>query len=266
MNVVGIACSPHRDGMTASLLTKALAGAESAGAETSILFLTDEKLLTCLGCGGNCWGTLACTRDGKTPATHAALQEADGIVMAVPVYCWEMNGLTHLFVDRMRWNTGSVLKPRNPRAAFGIACAGGSGTGCVMALQALYRYFYNWAFHGIAPLPVTRFNFDHALDEAYRGGEALAHAIRSGLAPYKNLGEAMAALDALPYMRYGALDELSLIVQQLWDALPEDPTLRRQAALADEAMAAGDTLLAAGYLDTAYEAGLAAWDEYSGHK
>lgn len=60
-----------------------------------------------------------------------------------------------------------------------------------VALQALYRYFYNLAFHGIDPQPVTRFNFDHAIDEAFRGGEALARVIRSGLAFYASLHEAI---------------------------------------------------------------------------
>ena len=118
-------------------------------------------------------------------ARHAEMQSADGMIMAVPVYCSQLNGLTSLFIDKMRWDTRSVLQPRNSRAALGIACAGGSGTGCVLALQALYRYFYNWAFHGLDPLPVTRFNFDDALAQAEKSGASGADAARRHPALYE---------------------------------------------------------------------------------
>ena len=186
--------------------------------------------------------------------------------MAVPVYCWQMNSLTHLFIDKMRWDTDSVLEPRNCRIAFGIACAGGSGTGCVLGLQALYRYFYNWAFHGISPLPVTRFNFRSALGEARAGGQAIVGAIRGGLQPFQSLGAAMADLEALPHMMDGPVDELRFIVQQLQAGLPESSetlvrVLYTQARLAEEAWANGERPLAAEHLSKAYKAGSRAWGD-----
>lgn len=260
MKIIGIACSPHRRGMTAELLDRALGGARAAGAETSVVRLADEALAPCRGCGGNCWETGACATGPDTAELRRRLNEADGIVMAVPVYCWQMNGLAHLFIDRMRWDTGSVLEHRNTRAAMGIACAGGSGTGCVMALQALYRYFYNWAFHGVAPLPVTRFNFARALDEARRGGEALAGAIREGIRPHAGLGEAMAELGSLPYMDCAPEDELRLLVEQLKAELPpsggpDAARLHEEAARAGEALARGMRGEAARRFALAYEAG-----------
>ena len=266
IKVAGIVGSPHRDGMTAQLMRQALAGAEAAGAQTMLVFLADEEMEPCQGCDGSCWETRECVHDPASAARHARFQDADGLVMAVPVYCWQMNGLTHLFIDKMRWDSGSVLEPRNPRAALGIACAGGSGTGCVLALQALYRYFYNWAFHGIQPLPVTRFNFRRALDEARAGGEALVGAIRGGLPPFASLGAAMADLETLPHMTAGPVDELRLIVQQLQAGLPESSeppvrTLYAEARLAEEAWAAGNRKLAAEHLSKAYDAGNRAWGD-----
>ena len=269
IKIVGIVCSPHKEGMTFQLVQQALAGAKAAGAEVLLEFLADEELEPCQGCGGNCWETGECVNDPISAARHVRLQEADGLVMAVPVYCWQMNGMTHLFIDKMRWDTGSVIKPRNQRAAFGIACAGGSGTGCVLALQALYRYFYNWAFHGIRPLPVTRFNFRQALEEAYVGGGALVAAIRSGLQPFQSLGAAMADLETLPHMMDGPVDELRLIVQQMHVGLPasSDPlaqTLYAEARLAEAAWAEGDRQLSAIHFSKAYDAGKQAWDNRSG--
>ena len=265
IKIAGIVCSPHKDGMTAKLLQQALAGAEEAGAETMTVFLTDEEMEPCLGCGGNCFETRECVHDPAS-ARHARFQDADGLVMAVPVYCWQMNSLTHLFIDKMRWDTGSIIEPRNLRVAFGIACAGGSGTGCVLALQALYRYFYNWAFHGISPLPVTRFNFRSALGEAHAGGQVMVDAIRGGLQPFQSLGAAMADLETLPHMMDGPVDELRLIVQQLQAGLPEssEPLVRMlyaQASLAEEAWANGERQLAAEHLSKAYNAGSQVWGD-----
>lgn len=262
IKIVGIACSPHRNGMTAQLLQQALDGAKAAGARVWTEFLIDEELEPCHGCDGNCWETLVCVRNpvSSLKALHDRLQSADGIVMAVPVYCWQMNSLTHMFIDKMRWNTGSVLEPHNPRAAFGIACAGGSGTGCVLALQALYRYFYNWAFHGIRPLPVTRFNFQQALKDAYAGGDELVGVIRGGLRSFSGLGAAMADLETLPYMMDGPVDELRMVVQQLLAALPESSeqqicVLYNEAKEGEAAFAKGDRLTAAYHFGKAWDAG-----------
>ncbi len=264
--IVGIVTSPHKDGMTAQLVHEALAGARAAGAQVMAVYLADEPVDACRGCGGDCWDALRCARDPEGTAWHARLQEADGLVMAVPVYCWQLNGLASLFIDRMRWDTGSVLAPRNPRAAFGIACAGGSGTGCVLALQALYRYFYNWAFHGLPGLPVTRFNFRTALERSRQAGEELVRILRQGVRPFASLGAAMAHYEALPYMAYGPLDELRLIVSQLQDGLAgsADPlvrTLQSEAVAAEEALARSDRAQAAEHLSRAYEAGSQAWGE-----
>ena len=221
LSIIGIVTSPHKDGMTAQLVQRALEGAAAAGAEIETICLADQPLQACRGCGGGCWKTLHCAQDQAGTRWQARLQRADAIVVAVPVYCWQMNGLAHLFIDRMRWDTGSVLAPRNRRAAFGMACAGGSGTGCVLALQALYRYFYNWAFHGIPGLPVTRFNFRRALEEAREGGEALVRTLESGVQPFASLGAALAHYEALPHMQDTPLDELRLLVAQLRAGLAE---------------------------------------------
>ena len=264
LKIIGIVGSPHKDGMTAQLTQRALAGAEAAGAQTAIMQLADEEMEPCQSCGGDCWGTLECVHDPATGARHARLQDADGLVMAVPVYCWQMSGLTHLFIDKMRWNTGSVLQPHNRRAAFGIACAGGSGTGCVLALQALYRYFYNWAFHGIKPLPVTRFNFQQALGEAYAGGQELVRTLRAGVVPFGSLGAAEAHYESLPYMDYGPIAELRLIVQQQMAGLADDEgaqalRLRAEAELAEGAWIRGERAAAAEHLSIAFDAGTRAW-------
>ena len=265
MEIVGIARSPHENGMTAKLLQRALDGAQARGANVTLLRLADEELKPCRGCGGKCWDTQACASDAAATSRAVALQRADGLIVAAPVYCWQLNGLTALFMDKMRWNTRSVIQPHNARVAFGMACAGGSGTGCVLALQALYRYFYNWAFHGIDPLPVTRFNFVEALEQAEASGRRLVEAIQTGVQPFASLGEAMLDYERLPYMHYQPLDELGLIVEQQCRGLAgadQDAEVRQLLAEAEQgrnALLQGDRAAAANHLNLAYHAGAAAW-------
>lgn len=265
MEIVGIAGSPHENGMTAKLLQRALDGAQARGANVTLLRLAHEELKPCRGCGGKCWDTQACAADPAATARAAALQKADGLIIAAPVYCWQLNGLTALFMDKMRWDTRSVIQPRNPRVAFGVACAGGSGTGCVLALQALYRYFYNWAFHGIDPLPVTRYNFSEALEQAEASGRHLAQVIQNGVRPFASLGEAMLDYERLPYMHYQPLDELALIVEQQRRGLAaadQDAEVRQFLAEAEQgrkALLQGDRAAATEHLNLAYHVGVAAW-------
>jgi multimeric flavodoxin WrbA len=266
--IVVINASPRRTGMTARLAAAALRGAEREGARVVLLHLADEALESCRSCGGDCWTSLACVRDSAAGARAARLQEADGIVMAAPVYCWQLNSLASLFIDKMRWNTGSVLQPRNTRAAMGIASAGGSGTGCVLALQTLYKYFANWAFHGVAPLPVTRFNFPEALDAAEEGGRSLVRTVRKGIAPFADLGEAMLAYESLPFMAWSMIDELALIVRQMSAGMPSRAQEKDPAAAwrveADKALAlhaSGDRTAAAAALAAAYARGAELWED-----
>jgi multimeric flavodoxin WrbA len=264
--IVVINSSPRRDGMTARLARAAMRGAESEGARVETLHLVDEKLESCRSCGGDCWSTLSCIHDPAATERAARLQGADGIVMAVPVYCWQLNSLASLFIDKMRWNTGSVLRPRNARAAMGIASAGGSGTGCVLALQTLYKYFANWSFHGVAPLPVTRFNFEQALEKAEEGGRLLAREIRSGIEPFADLGDAMLHYEELPFMQCTMLDELALIVAQILSGLDSMPKARSAAylAAAEQSLAlhaAGNRRAASTALAAAYAQGAALWEQ-----
>jgi len=261
LRVIGIQGSPHAGGMTQRLVERALAGAAREGARTDLVRLADEELAPCQACGGDCFGTQVCVRDKTATLRHARLQDADGVVFGAPVYCWQLNGLSSLFIDKMRWDTGSLLSPRNHRVAFGIACAGGSGTGCVIAVQALYRYFTNWAFHCVEPLPVTRFNFEEALVTAEERGAAMVRTLRAGVQPFASMGQAMAHHQALPYMQWGPIEELALIVDQIRCGLlgSQDPQAREFVRQVEKATAPGPSAARAEALSAAYFAGVEVW-------
>ena len=57
MKIVGVVCSPRKDGNTEILVKKALEGAREAGAETELILVADKEINPCDACG-------ACAEDG----------------------------------------------------------------------------------------------------------------------------------------------------------------------------------------------------------
>jgi NAD(P)H-dependent FMN reductase len=262
MKVLGIVGSPHKDGMTSKLVKSALEGARKEGAETDIIYLIDEDLRYCEGCGGGCFRTFKCIWDDNATSRSKRVDSCDALVFGVPVYCWQINGLSSLFIDKQRFSTGSIIGPSsNTRPALGITVAGGSGTGCILALQTLYKYFFNWSFRGIDPLPVTRFNYEEALELAREYGKHLVQVAREKK-PFSSFGEAIAYFETLEYMDYTPIDELHFIVKSILRSLGERVTeeLKEELVLAEKALKVGDRLNGAIHLDRAYRIGVNVWN------
>jgi hypothetical protein len=60
----------------------------------------------------------------------------------------------------------AMTAPFHGLPAFGIAIAGGTGNGLVSGLRPVYHYFQMMGMRAIEPLPVTRFNFNAAMQRA----------------------------------------------------------------------------------------------------
>lgn len=262
MKVLGIVGSPHKDGMTANLVKNALEGARDGGAETELMYLIDESLRYCEGCSGGCFRTYKCIWDENATLRSQRVDSCDALIFGVPVYCWQINGLSSLFIDKQRFSTGSIIGPSsNTRPALGITVAGGSGTGCILALQTLYKYFFNWSFRGIDPLPVTRFNYNRALELAKIYGRHLVQVAREKK-PFSSFGEAIAYFETLEYMNYTPIDELHFIVKSILEELEKELTeeLEEELRLAENALKVGDRLNGAIHLDKAYRIGVRLWN------
>ncbi|MCE5324972.1 MAG: flavodoxin family protein [Planctomycetaceae bacterium] len=91
MKILAILASPRGDkGNTAALLDAAVASARKAGAEVTRLSLATTKVLPCCGCE-RCHVTGQCSVRDDFALVRAALDEADGIILASPNY---MRGVT----------------------------------------------------------------------------------------------------------------------------------------------------------------------------
>ena len=100
MKVLGIDGSPRKDGNTEKLLRKVLAGALEAGGAVEILKLADLDLGYCKGCGA-CRANGECVIPDDMDRIVLSIQQSDVIVLASPVYAWQVTGQTKVFMDRL---------------------------------------------------------------------------------------------------------------------------------------------------------------------
>jgi multimeric flavodoxin WrbA len=109
MKIYALNGSPRKTWNTAVLLEKALEGAASQGAETTLIHLYDLNYKGCTSCfackrkGGN-HGHCA-MRDDLSPVLEA-LRGADGIIFGSPVYVGDMTAVTRALLERLIFSHG----------------------------------------------------------------------------------------------------------------------------------------------------------------
>jgi multimeric flavodoxin WrbA len=99
MKVIGIYGSPRKAGNTDLMLDAFMEGAETAGAEVSRVYVRDLEIRGCLGCG-HCDKTGTCVQKDDMQQVYPLLEQAQGIVVASPVYFYSVTAQLKLLVDR----------------------------------------------------------------------------------------------------------------------------------------------------------------------
>ena len=214
MKVLGIVGSPRKErGRTDELVKSALEGAKSVGADTEVMYLADRDPKPCVHCGGGCFGDAECKTERDATLRSREVYKADALVLGAPVYIWQINGLTAAFIDKLRLaDARPPCRTSNARPALGIAVAGGTGTGLIAAVQSLYKFFCLWGFYAIDPLPVSRHNFDKAMESANEGGAKLAQ-LCSEKRAFNNIGDCLTHYASLPFLDYDTVDEFLYLSQ-----------------------------------------------------
>ena len=111
--------SPRKNGNTAKILTEALKGAESMGAETELIHLSDLNFSGCKSC-------FCCKLKNSPDEGKCALQDdlkpylekiihADGLIMGSPIYFSAESGLYRNFLERLFF---PLLKYSNPASSL----------------------------------------------------------------------------------------------------------------------------------------------------
>jgi multimeric flavodoxin WrbA len=111
MRVLGIAGSPRPGGNSTNLLDLALATATARGDRVDRLWLRKLDITPCTACDG-CRRGPACIVCDDMQRVYAALHRADAVVVATPVYFYDMSAWLKAMVDRTYALTDFHDKPR----------------------------------------------------------------------------------------------------------------------------------------------------------
>ena len=105
MKVMGFNGSPRKRWNTATLVSKALEGAASRGAETELIHLYDLDFKGCISCfacktmGGKSYGRCA-VQDDLTPVFRK-IETADAVILGSPIYFGNISGEMRSFMERL---------------------------------------------------------------------------------------------------------------------------------------------------------------------
>ncbi len=116
--VVGLNGSPRRNGNSARLLDEALRSAQSAGANVLRFDLAFMNISPCRACE-DCFADGECVIRDDMDAVYEALENADAVIVASPIYFSGMSSYAKIAVDRCQalWARRKILKSaRRPGA------------------------------------------------------------------------------------------------------------------------------------------------------
>ena len=211
MLILGIMGSPRKNGLTSQLVSRALEGADAGGAEVARVDLIDYEI-----------PSYPRSRHQRYADLDELVSAADGMIIGSPVYYKDVTGLVREFIDYV--HSGPKEHKMEGQPAFGICVAGGSGMGQITALRSLYGFFFFRNFRPIDPIPVSRFNFQAALQEAHDRGEQLA-GISGPRRPFTELAERLAHFYCLRYLRYDMVDEIIMLAEQMLSSADKEQAI-----------------------------------------
>ena len=99
MKILAIAGSPRFKGNTNYLVEQALAAAVKLGAETEKIILSRHEVKPCLG-HINCATFDSCRQRDDTGWIVDKFYQADGVILATPVYYYNVTAQMKAFIDR----------------------------------------------------------------------------------------------------------------------------------------------------------------------
>lgn len=100
MKVLAISGSPTKSGNTETLIKSLLEGAESKGAETKLIRLSEKKINGCRACM-YCRSHEGCAIKDDMQDIYDEIDSADRIIIGSPVYMYKETAQTKTFIDRL---------------------------------------------------------------------------------------------------------------------------------------------------------------------
>ena len=135
MKVLLINGSPKRDGNTALALREMEQIFTQEGVEVETIHVGTQDIRGCTACGG-CFRQGKCVFDDLVNDVAEKFREADGLVVASPVYYASANATLIAVLDRLFYSTRF---PKTMKVGAGVAIARRGG--CSSTFDQLNKYF-----------------------------------------------------------------------------------------------------------------------------
>ncbi len=155
IKVLALFGSPRKKGNSTLLANHIILGAESQGATVESVYLNGLNIRPCQGCYV-CQeeGSRGCAVDDDMQDVYPKIIEADALIIASPVYWFNMSAQTKIFMDRCMavYNENheeSRLYGKNIAIAMAYGDKDAFSSGCINALRT-FQDAYNFVGAGIA--------------------------------------------------------------------------------------------------------------------
>lgn len=120
--------SPRKKGNTSALVQAFAQGAESSGHTVTEFFLNSMDIHGCRGCfGGYSSRACPCVQRDDMDKIYPAVKDSDVVVLATPLYYWNMSGQLRTAVDRLfalEEGDGNLLRGHGRASALLMAAEG----------------------------------------------------------------------------------------------------------------------------------------------
>lgn len=179
MKVLMLNGSPKAKGNTAIALQEMEKVFAEEGIEVVTVQVGNQDVRGCIACG-SCYKTDKCVFDDVVNELAPIFEEADGLVVATPVYYASPNATLIAVLDRLFYSTG-FSKTMKVGAGVAVARRGG----CSSSFDVLNKYFT------ISGMPIASSQYWNSVHGG-RPGEALENA--EGLQTMRTLARNMAFL------------------------------------------------------------------------
>ena len=149
IKVLAIYGSPKETGNGALLVDKVLEGLGTQEIEVSSVYTATADIMHCTACGG-CYTDGHCTIEDEMQRVYSAIDEADIVITATPVYFYNVTSTLKKLIDRCQaiWASKYIVKKsiisRKKRIGCVICTAGepqdkADFNGTIMTLDIFYK-------------------------------------------------------------------------------------------------------------------------------
>ncbi|MGN0194504.1 MAG: flavodoxin family protein [Pseudoramibacter sp.] len=145
-NIVILNGSPRPKGNTAALIKAFTEGAEASGNTVTTFVLDKMDIHGCKGCfGGHSEADCPCVQKDDMIQIYPAVKAADAVVLASPLYYWNLSGQLRTAVDRLfALEEGGSQHLRGGRSCALLMAAEGNGFAHALAYYEFLAQKLKW--------------------------------------------------------------------------------------------------------------------------